>query len=279
MSNHDLPGLVADLSADYGYERSVKFTANSLIRNRYLLSLHKNVFSRQSTDALFGILHYLHAPESCIAEIRSALPGADVIHLGFEKQANIATYKLYLEHASRFRAAMESDGQRGTQQLVHLAFKWRSGKAAKWVKTYYNCQHDLNDVGVIDGMQVVYADRASSIVAQTAVEILQKTLLQTDIDELMFMQVHEEGNPRRSFDLNLYSAEMKVSDIAELLHKIANYFSIATDNWVRFIKDSSTEDLGHISGGIGRDGKEFLTVYFGVKGMSAGSRIPAGDVG
>jgi len=274
MSRESLFDLVGALSTDYGFERSVKLSHGELINDRYLLSVHKDAFGEQPFNTLSVLLQRLDMPEACFPEVETELTGADVVHLGLEGQSDVIIYKLYLEYASKFKMAMRHSDSITSPQLVHLAFKWSPLDSTKQVKTYYDCQPYLSESAIIQQIQTAYANKVSGMPCQVVTAIFKHALEKTDCRDLMFMEVHEDNNQRLSFDLNLYNAEVMVSDVVEPLRQASDYFAIPKEHWSRFMDDASAEVLGHISGGIGRDGNEFLTVYFGVVGMS--SREQAG---
>ena len=276
MRKESLFDLIGGLSTDYGFERSVKFSHSGLVSDRYLLTVHKDAFGEQPFNTLSALLRRLNMPEACFPEVERELFDADVVHLGLESQSDKITYKVYLEYASKFKMALRQDDCLTTPQLVHLAFKWSPLDSTKQVKTYYYCLPGMSESAVIQWIQAIYMDKASGMTCQVVTTIFKHALEKTDCSELMFMEVKEDNNQRLSLDLNLYNAEMVVSDVVESLRQVADYFSISKDQWSRFMSHASAEVLGHISGGIGRDGNEFLTVYFGVVGMS--SREQAGQL-
>jgi hypothetical protein len=96
--------------------------------------------------------------------------------------------------------------------------------------------------------------------------ILEKVFEKTDSEELMFMEVSEDNNPRLSFDINVYKAELPLAEMVDLLKEVADYFSVTAQRWSGFLETLSSERLGHISGGVGRNGKEFFTVYYSIEG-------------
>jgi len=60
----------------------------------------------------------------------------------------------------------------------------------------------------------------------------------------------------------LYEANLHLSDINDFLFRIRQHFSISErlfEPWYNKLKDSR---FGHLSGGTGRDGKDFFTVYY-----------------
>jgi hypothetical protein len=87
----------------------------------------------------------------------------------------------------------------------------------------------------------------------------------TDPRHLFLMEVADADNPRRSYDLNVYRAELRLGDIADLVGAVAEDFAIPPPQVRALLERSGTLALGHLSGGRGRDGGEFVTLYYGVE--------------
>jgi hypothetical protein len=86
--------------------------------------------------------------------------------------------------------------------------------------------------------------------------------------ELLYVEVSEEGNPRDSFDINVYPADLQMAEIYPLLINTARHFSIDLEQFEELYEAVKTQKFGHVSGGTDRDGKDFLTVYFSEKGST-----------
>lgn len=86
-----------------------------------------------------------------------------------------------------------------------------------------------------------------------------------DSGELLLMEVAEPGNPRRSCDLNLYDAGLRMEAISDLVQATLRDFAVPHAHAQAVFHRNGDRALGHISAGLGRDGKEFVTFYFGVE--------------
>jgi hypothetical protein len=83
--------------------------------------------------------------------------------------------------------------------------------------------------------------------------------------ELLLMEVEEPPNPRRSCDLNVYDAGLRMHEIADLIDATLHDFAVSQARGRTVFDRAGERALGHISAGIGRDGQEFVTIYFGVE--------------
>ena len=79
------------------------------------------------------------------------------------------------------------------------------------------------------------------------------------------MEVEEPDNPRRSCDLNVYDAGVRMQDISDLIDAALNDFAVPPAQARDDIRSRRRSALGHLSAGVGRDGQEFVTLYFGVE--------------
>jgi hypothetical protein len=85
--------------------------------------------------------------------------------------------------------------------------------------------------------------------------------------DIIYLEVTEEGNFRKSFDINMYRAGLRLSELSHFLTKICRHFSISPDQFYPLYESVKEKVFGHLSGGIDREGKDFLTVYYGVEGL------------
>jgi len=76
--------------------------------------------------------------------------------------------------------------------------------------------------------------------------------------------VNEENNPRSSFDLNVYSANLRMKEVYPFLVQMCRHYSIPDETFQALYEQVKDMIFGHLAGGIDRKGKDFLTVYFGI---------------
>jgi tryptophan halogenase len=260
-----LKRLVRDLDVRHGHERSIKALDGALLANRYLLSLHKDSLGPDPRAKLFGICDKLDMPELYREPIDTNLPAADIVHLGFEEGVTAPRYKLYLEFAARFKRSLEDARATGDPQLVYLAFKWEPTPPARHTVARYTCQPFLGPGGMVARLSKILAHRNDSIPFRVTARLLELAMERIPCEELFFMEVEEENNPRRSFDLNVYNASFTMHEVEPLLSQVWRYFRIPEARSRQLLESVRHETFGHVSGGIGRDGKEFFSVYFGVE--------------
>lgn len=81
----------------------------------------------------------------------------------------------------------------------------------------------------------------------------------------MLLDVEEEGSVRRSFDLNLYPLDLTIAAARPILNELGRDFALPSDQIGGVFDPLGALALGHISGGVGREGRPFATIYFGVE--------------
>jgi hypothetical protein len=254
--------LVETLGAPYGLERSVKILPGALADDRYLLSVACAALGKSPADRLIQIGRELHMPQSFADVLPVSLRRADVVHFGYEAGSH-EVYKIYLEYASQVRQAMASMSQ--TPQLVHLAYKWaptRPDSAAVTRYTWLPCR-TRNELEA--KLRSLLPAKEAPRALNCALGLVSRVASFADSGELLLMDVEEDGNPRRSCDLNVYDAALRVPAIADLLETAMRDFAIPAANVRSAFERFGEKALGHLSAGIGRDGREFVTIYFGVE--------------
>ncbi len=257
--------LVRDLGAPYGHERSFKVSHRALVDERYLLSLHKSAFGAEPWSGLLPICEALSLPGAFVDAVEKHLPAADILHLGFERGADSCVYKLYLEFAARVRRDAASAAVAGNEpMLVHLAFKWDPAHRDRGTIARYTCQPALSVEQMAARLSAIHGQPDDGAPQSFARKLLDTATARMGEGQVFFMEVEEEGNRRRSFDINVYDAALDFAQVGPMMSKIWPHFRIPEERWRPILASARSQPLGHLSGGIGRDGKEFLSLYFGV---------------
>jgi hypothetical protein len=263
MSASGLIDLVRALQAPYGLERSVKLAPGALMEDRFLISLHRSALGAAAIDRLMQMGRALGLPPDFAAAIAQAQGDADLVHFGYEGGSEHAIYKIYLEYASRVRRAQAQNA--GDPVLVYLAYKWMPGVEGHRAVTRYTwlpCR-DRNAIAARLRTLVPAAEAPRAL--RCGLDLLARAAVRTQARHLFLMAVEEPGNPRRSYDINVYRAELHLRDIADLVGAVATEFAVPQSRVRALLERSGALALGHLSGGRGRDGEEFVTIYYGVE--------------
>ena len=105
---------------------------------------------------------------------------------------------------------------------------------------------------------------ASAVIARA---VLQAAAERSPTERLQYLEVEEPETSRRSFDLNLYNAKMQVRDIHGLLLRMREQYSVRPGQFQALYDQINGMVLGHLAGGMHRNGRDFFNVYYGAVGL------------
>lgn len=263
-----LADLVAGLGQPFGYERSVKASAGGLQTERFLISLHRTSLGLDAAETLDRLAAKLGLPELARAEAAGLIGSADLLHLGYEDGPSGALYKLYVEWSALSDAAWQAPDEPGAAPtLVHRAYKWRVDGTAPPVVTLYHWPR-VRTPGEIEARLSIVAEGwggSGRPVLDAARKILGLAQ-ERGRGAVHYLEAREEPSPRLSYDLNLYACGLTVGEAEMLIGQGFVDLGVEPDAAATVLAERSEEALGHLAGGIGRDGKPFLTVYSGMAG-------------
>ncbi len=269
---HALVRLVDSLGVDYGMERSFKISDKSLLSNRVIMGLKKSDLTGDPDETLCSVFTRMGMPPNFMDECRKLLPTTEFVHFGFEEQRDGCLYKAYLEFRTNLKFA--PGGAKVTQEpfLVFLGFKWDPFNNNKGAKTSYTCYPLLSVDEIQERLSNLFERNPDYKSFETAKNILQNAVKIISNDKIVYEEVSEESNPRKSFDMNLYGAELCIRDIYPFLMDIGRHYALPADQFIPLCDRISDKRFGHLSGGIDREGKDFLTVYYGVESVDTPRR-------
>lgn len=256
---------VRELGVGFGFERSFKLSAGSAQGERLILGVR----SRQAGPAApAAICRAIGMPEARIAELEAALPEANTIGFGFEGDERGGVYKVYLEYWERLWQRLQRDPKDVSPALLFLGFKWPARDAARCTVARYTCHPLLALGGIRQRLEALYDGRTESpsLEATRAILDLAGRRLAHG-DSFVYVEAEEEGNPRRSFDLNLYKARLPVDDLRPALAALGERYAIPAAVLAQTLAPAAGRPFGHLSGGLGREGRDFLTVYYELEAL------------
>lgn len=253
---HALANLLANR---FIYERSLKLTPGAALSDRFLLSLPRSALRSCVGKSVERLVDELAVPDHFQPSIAANCHDASCVHFGFEGVEGQQFFKLYLEFTEpvpRF------------QRLVHLAFKWDPSDPHRSTISRYS----RRTVGSLDQLRdaiATYYDGCRGVEPERFVlEALGLAVRQVALQDIDFLDVHEDSSARRSFDLCLYDADLRLREVGIHMSQIGIYFRLQSKSFDDLWRSIEDERLGHIAGGTGRDGREFLTLYFGARVIS-----------
>lgn len=256
--------LVGHWDVPHQYERSFRLSELGVQANRFLLTVNTCDVPGTARERALEVCDRLAMPATLRAAAEANFEMANCLHFGFEGDPGSIICKLYLERAVPGEEAQKARAV-GEPVLLHLAFKWDLlGDAA--VTTKYFWYPGLSAPEIQERLAHVYrgGQSASFDIARA---MLQLAAEREPTENLQYLEVEEAENARRSFDLNVYNAKLRVKDIQPLLHRMREHFAIRPGQFQALYDQIKAMALGHLAGGVHRNGKDFFNVYYGVIGL------------
>jgi hypothetical protein len=241
-----------------GCDQSFKVTENALLGHRFLFGIRK---SQVQADRVSDICERLGMPHEYAVALRKKFADANAIHFGFEENENGCVYKVYLEFRERLNEKIRNRPGPDDGVLLHLAFKWDAGDNAKRAITNYICYPALDTPGILKRMSGVYEGHQDTTSFEVAKGIVNLAAHRFVNSAPMYLEAHEDNNPRLSFDIKLYRANLQLKDIHNFLSGLCRHYYIPSGPFESFYSRINDRVLGHLSAGSDRHGRDFLTIY------------------
>lgn len=257
--------LVEDLNIKYGFERSFKVVHGRVLTNRFLLGFRKHRLGAHPDSRILDVCDRLGMPADFRAAYTHSLPDAQYVHFGFEESERGSLYKAYLEFYEKVEAEIIRRPGGSDSYLIHLGCKWAPGVERRGVFTryaWYPCLSVKTMLARVSALLDPETHRVAFEITKGTVSAVGDRLARSDI---FYVEATEDENPRRSFDINMYRARLRLEELEPLLLEMARHYAVSAEEF-RLLYDSiKTRTFGHLSGGIDRQGRDFLTVYYGLE--------------
>jgi hypothetical protein len=251
------------LNVKPAFERSFKVKEKTMLENRFLLGFEKQLIGPKPNEQIMNICEQIGMPPDLMAVFVKNLPEANIAGFGFGENETTCIAKAYLEFGIRYYRAMKEKPQNPDPYLSHLGCKWDVSDPAKSVVTRYTSYPAFTTEEMLERLSSgLYEDEDGSPY-KIVKGILDLASSKVGSDKLLFLGVGEENNPRNSFDINLYRANLQMKDVYPFLLQMCRFYSIPEKRFHRLYDPIKKHIFGHIAGGIDRKGKDFLTLYYG----------------
>jgi hypothetical protein len=264
-AGRDLLDQVQALRTPFGFERSFKLSRGSVLANRFLASVKKDMLGVGAAETLTGLCGRLEMPEGLLQTFREQLPEAGFVHFGFEETETSVFYKVYLEFWTNWDDELSRRAQAAEPFLLHLGLKWDRSRAGRTTVTRYTCHPWLSVEKIRPRIGEIYAHRDATPPLDAVLAMAEAASRRTRPGRILYLEVSEDGNPRRSFDVNLYKAGLRVQDLDAWAPRIAAHYALPTEAFRPIYESARPQALGHLAGGLDREGRDFLTIYYGME--------------
>jgi hypothetical protein len=245
------------------FERSCEFLARKMLGNRFLLGFEKNMIGQNPDEKILDICERMEMPENFLESFRGSLPEANIVGFGFGEDEGTCTVKAYLEFGIRFYRAIKNNPRNPDPYLSHLGFKWDAEDNRRKALTRYTCFPGYTTEGILKRLsEDFYGDKAHSAF-EIVKAILDLASNRVNRERFLYLDVKEENNPRSSFDINVYRANLRLEAVYPFLLGMCQHYSISEEQFRDLFEPRKTHVLGHLAGGVDGQGRDFLTIYFG----------------
>jgi hypothetical protein len=256
--------LVGELGVPFQHERSFRLADRELMANRFLLTVSRDDIGEGRLERVLAIGRQLGMPGSVEPVISEHFGSARCVHFGFEAGSSGTLCKLYLERVFDAQDVLRSREKKQPFPL-HLAFKWNIAKPEHMVSRYM-WYPALTLPEIEERLSTIYEAHGAGVSFDIAKAVLQSASSKVPPEKLLYLEVMEDENDRRSFDLNVYEAQLQVKDMQHLLSRMRVHYGIRPGQFQALFDQIKTRPLGHIAGGVHRDRRDFFNVYYGVQG-------------
>ena len=253
--------LLESLDLPFSFEASFKMTQNTLMKNRFILGIENSDKLREN---ILYICQSINMPNQYLEIFLQNLPNANMISVGFESDAISCMYKAYLEFWGKTIYELKQKYNKTEPVVLYLGFKWNALDNTKGLISKYRCHPLLAVEMILQRISGIYQDDQHLPAREIVKDIINLASQRANDTQFIYLEVSEENNQRKSFDINLYPANLQLQDIQHYLGKMCQHYAIPTVNFNSLYQQINTKTLGHLSGGIDRQGREFLTLYYQV---------------
>lgn len=255
--------LLNRLNIKPAFERSFKVREKTLLKNRFLLGFEKDLIKPSPNERILDICEQIGMPPDLMATFLKNLPEASIVGFGFGENEVTCIVRAYLEFGIRYYRAMKNKPNNRAPYLSHLGCKWDVSDSSISVLTKYTCYPAYTTEDMLERLSndlYRHKDRSPYEIVQGILDLASSKV---GNDKFLFLGVDEENNPRNSFDINMYRANLQMNEIYSFLLNICRFYSISDEQFHDLYEPIKTKIFGHIAGGIDRKGRDFLTIYFG----------------
>jgi hypothetical protein len=238
-------------------ESSFKVTHGQLLQDRFLLGVGRQEAQGNWDERITSICENVGMPDNLLVAFAQSLPEANHIYFGVEKGEQTLTFKAYLE----FRDKIEA----GHSRPLFSGFKWDTSAPSRQAVTQYAWFPSLPIPEMLERLRSTIDPRRHPELLDIVEGIVERTAEKIPHSDVQYLEVTEEGNPRQSFDIHIYKAGYPLEILQPFLLKAARHYAIPSERFRTLYERIKTQRFGHLAGGVDRENRDFMTVYYGVR--------------
>ena len=255
---------VGGLAARVAFERSFKMIRGRLLEDRFLLGIDRLGGKGHGDEALVSVCEKIGMPRNMLTSFMGTLANANHVYFGAENDDTSLTFKAYLEFRDKIEAEIAGAPATGRSYSLFTGFKWDARFPSQQAVTGYIWHPSLPTAEILQRLRIIINPLAHGVLYGVVKEMTERVSATIPSDAIQYLEVTEEGNPRTSFDINMYKAGHQVQEMRALLLRAQQHYAIPPAQFDSLYERIKTERFGHLAGGVDRQGRDFMTVYYGV---------------
>jgi hypothetical protein len=246
-------------------EQSFKLVPGRILEYRFLLGLNRRDLGSGADERFASICEGIGMPQNLLASFRQTLADANHVYFGVEKDGQTLMFKAYLEFRDKIEREIRGAAVAGRAFPLFTGFKWDASSPTRQAVTRYAWYPSLPAAEILERLRVIVEAGAYGELVAIVRGIAELALKKVPHCDIQYLEVSEEGNPRRSFDINLYKSDLRLADLFPHLLSSLLHYGVPSDRFEPLYQRIKTERFGHLAGGLDREQKDFITIYYGVK--------------
>lgn len=254
---------VGGLAESVAFERSFKLSQGRLDRDRLLLGIDRPADAAGLDEAICRVCDALGMPQAHLRDFRHQLARANHVYFGAERAGASLTLKGYLEFRDAIAQALQAAPAGSAAFQLFTGYKWGAVGSPLQAVTQYHWQPGLSSAGILERLRQLAGATPDARLWGLIVQCAERALERLPPQALQFVEVRETGHPRASIDLNVYRLGCCIDELRPMLDEMVRHFGLQTEDTARFLTRIGRERVGHVAGGVDRQGRGFLTVYHG----------------
>lgn len=258
---------LGSLNAQIDYEPSFKLVRGRVLENRFLLGINRREMDSDADARITSVCEAVKMPSALLQSFKQTLGDANHVYFGVEKDARTLIFKAYLEYRDKIEQQIDAEGVAGRAFRLFSGFKWDTSVVGRQAVAFYEWFPSIPVKDLLERLRAtIEAGRHGELIG--IVEgIIQQASERISEEDIQYIEVREEGNPRRSFDINLYKAGLQLEALYPHLSAALRHYNVAPERFQALFQRVRMERFGHLAGGVDRHNDDFITVYHGVSNI------------
>jgi hypothetical protein len=255
------------LDAKIDFEHSFKMVHSHLFADRLLLGMNRREMEGSRDERITLICENIGMPHNLLASFKRALQDANHVYFGVETNEQTLLYKAYLEFRDKIEKEIGGAPVTGGSFRLFTGFKWDAFSPPRQAVTRYAWYPSLPVAKVFERLRTTLEPSWHTELLEVVRGITQRASEKIADSDIQYLEVTEDGNPRRSFDINIYKSGLRIEDVSSYLFRALRHYAIPFDRFEPLYQRIRADRFGHLASGVDRENKDFMTVYYGVKAI------------